>query len=95
MGKKIRGGTKQTVMRSTALRKTVKGDPGSSSGTIYQGDTTIAIQGIARDATERKKDRRGPEKKRGTIPRAFRNANDLIYTTTGWGTYVAEPRRRV
>ncbi len=90
MSKKIRGGTQQTVYEVDCITK-----DGSrltlevNSGTIYQGDTPIAIQGIARDITARKRTEEALKNSEEQYRDLFENANDLIYTHDLQGNFTS------
>lgn len=90
MSKKIRGKTKQTVYEVDCITKDGKRlTLEVSSGTIYQGNTPIAIQGIARDVTERKQTEEALRRSEEQYRELFENANDLIYTHDLMGNFTS------
>ena len=81
LGKKIRGGTGQTVYEIDCIKK-----DGSrttlevNSSLITKDGVSVAVQGIARDVTERKLAEEKSRKNEQRYTDLFENANDLIYT---------------
>lgn len=79
--KKLNGGQKQTSYEVDCIRK-----DGSritlevNSSVIYKNGNPIAVQGIARDITERKRVEAAIRENEEKYRDLFENANDLIYT---------------
>ncbi len=81
LAKKIAGATRQTVYEVECLRKDGKRITLEvNSSIITQGDVPVAVQGIARDITERKRAQEQSRKSEERYRDLFENANDLIYT---------------
>ncbi len=81
LAKKVGGETLQTVYEVDCFRK--DGERITlevNSSIISKGDTPVAVQGIARDITKRKRDEELKRKSEERYRDLFENANDLIYT---------------
>jgi diguanylate cyclase (GGDEF)-like protein/PAS domain S-box-containing protein len=90
MAKKLRGGSKQTAYEVDCVTKEGKRlTLEVNSGTIYNGDTPIAIQGIARDVTQRKQTEEALKRSEEQYRELFENANDLIYTHDLTGNFTS------
>lgn len=81
LAKKIAGGAQQTVYEVDCIRK----DGGRvtlevNSSAILKDGKPVAVQGIARDITERKNAAEAIRKSEERYRDLFENANDLIYT---------------
>ena len=81
LGEKVSGTTEQTAYELDCRRK-----DGSvltlevNSSVITEAGVPVAVQGIARDITERKNAQRSMEESENKYRDLFENANDLIYT---------------
>lgn len=90
MAKKINGGTKQTAYEIDCVTKSGRRlTLEVNTSAIYQGDTPIAIQGIARDVTERKLTEDALKSSEEQYRELFENANDLIYTHDLQGNFTS------
>lgn len=90
MAKKIRGGAPQTAYEVDCVTKT--GDRLTlevNTVTIHKDGVPIAIQGIARDITERKQTEAALKIREEQYRDLFENANDLIYTHDLQGNFTS------
>jgi diguanylate cyclase (GGDEF)-like protein/PAS domain S-box-containing protein len=79
--KKVYGAARQTVYEVDCLRKDGRRITLEvNSSIVTQGNVPIAVQGIARDITERKRAQEQSRKSEERYRDLFENANDLIYT---------------
>lgn len=81
LAKKIAGDTDQTVYEVACFKK--DGSPITlevNSSVIRKNGEAVAIQGVARDITERKRTQEINRKNEERYRDLFENANDLIYT---------------
>ena len=81
LAEKLSGKTKQTIYEADCITKdgrvlTLE----INSSVIYKDDKPLAIQGIARDITERKMTEGALRRSEKEYRDLFENANDLIYT---------------
>ena len=81
LSKKIEGSTKQTAYELDCLKK--DGTPITlevNSSVICENGVPVAVQGIARDVTDRKLAEEAAHESENQYRDLFENANDLIYT---------------
>jgi diguanylate cyclase (GGDEF)-like protein/PAS domain S-box-containing protein len=90
MAKKIEGSTQQTAYEVDCITKT--GERLTlevNTVTIHKDGVPIAIQGIARDVTERKQTQEELKIREEQYRDLFENANDLIYTHDLQGNFTS------
>ncbi|MFM9903411.1 MAG: PAS domain S-box protein [Pyrinomonadaceae bacterium] len=81
LAKKLAGSTKQTVYEVDCIKKDgTRATLEVNSSVITKDGEPVAIQGIARDVTERKRAEEKSRKNEDRYKDLFENANDLIYT---------------
>lgn len=81
MAKKLAGGVGQTVYEVDCIRKDgTRATLEVNSSLIMKNGAPVAVQGIARDVTERIQAREALRKSEERYRELFENANDLIYT---------------
>ena len=81
LAQKIAGSTEQTIYEMDCIRKDgTRVTLEVNSSVIRKNGEAIAIQGVARDITERKRAEEISRKNEERYRELFENANDLIYT---------------
>jgi diguanylate cyclase (GGDEF)-like protein/PAS domain S-box-containing protein len=90
LAKKISGVAHQTVYEFDCIRKDgTRVTLEVNSSLIKRGDKAVAVQGIARDITERKRTEELIRKNEERYRELFENANDVIYTHDMEGNFTS------
>lgn len=90
MAEKLAKGKKQTVYELECIAKDKrKVILEINSSVVFKDDKPFAIQGIARDITERKQTQEALVESEGRLRNLFENANDLIYLIDLNGKFIS------
>lgn len=90
MAEKLKKGAKQTVYEIECIAKDGhKVILEINSSVVFKNDKPVAIQGIARDITERKQTQEALVEREERLRNLFENANDLIYLLDLDGKFIS------